>query len=295
MELPSIQIQAVTGNCSEAQIQTFILSVANMVQVSSGKTPLGTITLLVGNNKNQPIFSSGQEKELQSQCGSSLTLQFLPLGPDICYANGHNIMAQRSKAEFLLLCSPDGLPSPNLLHHLLAPFANKEGTVGITEARQSPFEDTKPWNKDTGETPHYSSDCILLPSALYQTIGGFDSDAFPHFGCNLDFSWRVRSAGKTIQYQPSAIVMGAQSYQQIPFLYKGEEQSCFYYYAKLLLAFKWGFAPLLERSLEEFSAAGTNTPQQKALQLFLQHKQQGRLAVPIKTEPFIPELPSYLL
>ena len=294
MTTPSFQIQAVVGHSPASQVEKFILSTANMVAASGGDPPLGPVTLLLGTTDTAPLFSPQQEKDLFAQCAPLLQLQFLPLGPGISYTNGHNIMAQRCKADYILLCHSEAIPSPQLLLCLLAPFLSPATSTGITEARQTPFEHNKPWNATTGETPWYSSDCILIPTSLFQNLNGFDSDSFSHWGSNLDLSWRVQQAGKNIIYQPDAIVMGTANPHQPPFFTAGEEDEYAQNLDKLMLAYKWSFPQLVERLTKECSEANPNTPRQRALKAFLRRKEEGRLPLPQDAQHTVASLPEYL-
>lgn len=64
-----------------------------------------------------------------------------------------------------------------------------------------------PWYNYVRETDYCSGACILLPKALWETLGGFDLTFAPAYYEDTDLAFRVREAGLKVYYQPHARVI----------------------------------------------------------------------------------------
>lgn len=59
-------------------------------------------------------------------------------------AKGHNLMAENTDADIMMIMNPDVILEPTCLCKLMEPLKLKE--VGMVEARQTPLEHAKEYN-----------------------------------------------------------------------------------------------------------------------------------------------------
>ncbi|TFE30470.1 glycosyltransferase family 2 protein [Frankia sp. B2] len=154
-----------------------------------------------------------------------------------------NLAASQAKGEYLLLLNPDTVVLPGAVANLLD-FARANPRHGIyggrtlgpdhtvdprscwavptvwshvcfglglsTAFRRSALFDPEsmgPWPRDTVRTVGVVTGCLLLiPRALFEQLGGFDSRFFM-YGEDVDLSIRARRAGLDPVITPAAVVV----------------------------------------------------------------------------------------
>ena len=122
-------------------------------------------------------------------------------------ASGHNRLLRDAHSDYVLIVRPDILVAPNTLLELAKPF--RDGVTGMVAAKELPIARAKDYDTATGETSWATTACALLPAALVQCIGGFDAETVGLDCGDVDLSRRIRLAGRTVVYQPSASVFNA--------------------------------------------------------------------------------------
>lgn len=106
--------------------------------------------------------------------------------------------------ERFLLINPDSLPSEGCIQKLLA--RHDAERPGIVEARQWPMEHPKEYDPVTGDTPWASGAFLLIDSAVFAKVGGFDPVYFLYCE-DVDLSWRIWLAGARVVYETDAVCM----------------------------------------------------------------------------------------
>ena len=121
------------------------------------------------------------------------------------FARGMNLLAAQSRGEFMFLLNPDTRLEKGCLESLMSK-AKADPRVAICEARQSPREHPKAWDRSSGETSWCSGAAALVRREAFEQVGGFDDRLFFMYCEDVDLSWRLwLSAWKCI-YVPSAVV-----------------------------------------------------------------------------------------
>jgi GT2 family glycosyltransferase len=110
------------------------------------------------------------------------------------FARGVNLLAAQSTAEFMFLLNPDSRLEKDCLETLLA-RAQSDERIGICEARQSPREHWKAWDKTTGETSWCSGAASLIRRKAFDEAQGFDERLFFMYCEDVDLSWRLWQKG----------------------------------------------------------------------------------------------------
>jgi GT2 family glycosyltransferase/glycosyltransferase involved in cell wall biosynthesis len=138
--------------------------------------------------------------------------------------------AEESRGEYVLFLNNDTTVTPGWLEALLETFASipDAGYVGakliypdgrLQQAGGVIWRDASGWNYGkTGdprhprynfrrETDYCSGACIMLPRALFLSLGGFDERYRPAYYEDTDLAFKVREAGLKVIYEPAAEVI----------------------------------------------------------------------------------------
>ena len=125
----------------------------------------------------------------------------------------------------------------------------------MVEAKQLPIEHPKDYDRATGETSWAATACALLPADLLERLGGFDAETFFLYCDDVDLSWRVRLAGRTVVYQPSASVFHDKALGARGAWVAGEAERRFSAEAALLSAYKYDRDDIVAGALQYFGAS----------------------------------------
>lgn len=275
-----------SGNSKKIQIQSVIYgnekqslfrAVKGLRQaVSVYRKRVGDIEakLVYGDASPEPIFSVDDIEQMQNLLDGVMEFVYKPFGFNSGTARGHNMMAEECESEYMMIMNPDILLEPSCLIKLLE--AIEQDKVGMVEARQTPLEHAKEYDKNTGETSWASTACTIFTKKVFDEVQGFDAETFFLYCDDLDFSWRVRMAGYWVLYVPSAVVYHSKSLT-VEAGWKPTKAEIYYSAeAALLLAHKWSDLDRVHALQEIYKVSG-NEDEINAVKEYERRKEEGTL------------------
>lgn len=276
-----VQVQSVLYNNEPRAIERAFDSLARSADLAISDEVVGSVVWRIGDASPLRTFSDDQLAALQARDPDSVRIEYRWFGENSGSARGHNLLAEGSDADYLLIQNPDVIHSPRTLHELLDAF--RHSPVGMVEAKQLPVEHPKDYDRITGETGWATTACALIPRELFEELDGFDNESFFLYCDDVDFSWKVRLSGYRVIFQPSAVVFhdkklsddGAWQPSSAEIYYSAE--------AALFLAAKWSRDDVVDHILSVFQGSGDDTLE-KAAATFTSARDEGRLAAPLDPE-----------
>ena len=185
--------------------------------------------------QEQPRF----EVIVVDDCSTDDTAKLVPQIPGIIYLRNKansgfivscNLGAEKARGKYLVFLNNDTVVKPGWLSALLDTFAEEPqaGIVGsklvypdgrLQEAGGIIWQDASGWNYGKSgdpEQPEYnylrevdycSAAALMIPKALFESLGGFDSRYAPAYYEDTDLAFKVRRAGYKVLYQPLSEVI----------------------------------------------------------------------------------------
>jgi len=138
-----------------------------------------------------------------------------PGGP----AAARNTGAAAASGELLAFTDDDCLPEPAWLAALTAAVAAAPGAGcggrTVNALPSNPFAEASQhiqelvyshYNADPGRARFFASNNLAVPRGGFEEVGGFDAQRFPAASEDRDFCDRWLASGRTLRYEPGAVV-----------------------------------------------------------------------------------------
>ncbi|MBR2926422.1 MAG: glycosyltransferase [Clostridia bacterium] len=234
----SVQIQAVIYKNDKESLKRAFLSLANAIRVNrnNGKE-LGEVTVAYGDASPEPIYTQDEVAALTEEFLEYFNFRYTFFNENTGYGKGQNLLSQSATADYLFIINPDILVCPTIFSGMLSPFSDH--SVGIVEARQTPLEHPKEYDRVTLETPWVTGACFMIPTKLFQKISGFDHDSFFLYCEDVDLSWRVRLLGKKLIYRPDCVGFHAKRLTATANWQPTASEAYYSQESALFMAYKW--------------------------------------------------------
>jgi len=172
-------------------------------------------------------------------CSMDATAEAVPRIPGIIYLRNEansgfiascNRGAKKARGRYLVFLNNDTVVTDHWLSALMGTFAEQPqaGIVGsklvypdgrLQEAGGIIWRDASGWNYGNGDDPekpqynylrevdYCSAAALMIPKALFESVGGFDSRYAPAYFEDTDLAFKVRHAGYNVLYQPLSEVI----------------------------------------------------------------------------------------
>lgn len=277
MSKVSLQIQTVLYKNEKSSLVRALESIANAVRVNRETTgELDFVRVVWGDASPTPLYEEAELASLRAQFANFFTLDYRFFNENTGTSKGHNKMGLESDTDFLIVMNPDIILCPRFFSPMLQTLLDETKNAGIAEARQTPLEHPKLYDRETLEAPWATGACFMVKTEDYRAIGGFDPDTFFLYCDDVDFSWRMRLHGKKIYYRPDCVVFhskflsatGTWSPTEVEYYYSSE--------AALLMAYKYSDDARTEKIYDQFK----NSPlehERRAAESFDERRASGRL------------------
>ena len=279
----TLQIQSVIYHNEKASLMRALDSIANAIRVNRETTKeLGEVVFCYGDASSARVFSNEEVAEIQARFGEWFAFRYVFFNENTGTARGHNRMGEECTSDYMMIMNPDVLVCPNLFANMLEYLLDPSKEAGMIEARQTPIEHPKEYDRQTLETEWATTACAIFPTELFREINGFDAETFFLYCDDLDFSWRIRLAGKKVYYRPDCVVFHAKRLSGKGSWQPTSAEIYFSREAALLMAYKWSNKELFEMMYEQFSNGDEICL--KAVAHFDEMKKSGRLPKQLDAE-----------
>lgn len=267
---PGLRIQAIAWRPDTRALATALTFLNNAARIARQSNLLGTVEVAYG----CLALPAANDQDALRRRFEALSVSFIAVADTQGLAGAHNQLLGQARSDLTLLLQADALVSPNLLAALMQ--ALQRDGVGLAEARQLPIDLPKHVDPSNGATDWASHRCLLGRTSLFHDLGGFDSEAFPHVGFDVDLSWRARQAGHRIVHCGDAVVwcdtrLGADANPTAP-----EHDRAAAAEALLALAAKYRSADLIARNLGAWQTSA-DPALRCAADAFVARRTSGRL------------------
>lgn len=129
--------------------------------------------------------------------------EIIQSGYNAGFGIGSNTSAYAGNGDLVFFYNVDTAIDPDAFSILSEEAENSPRSIGAFEMRQLPYEYPKYYNPVTLETSWASGAALALKRDVFEKTRGFDERIFMYCE-DVDLSWRIRLAGYTIKYLPSA-------------------------------------------------------------------------------------------
>lgn len=276
-----LHVQTVVYNNDRAALARSFESIDRAVRRAIETEHLVAASVAYGDCSPEAIVDDLFIDELRACASAVNTVRGVFFNANLGTSRAHNRLIPEKHNGLTLIMNPDVVLAPDAIIELIRPF--REAGIGITEARQLPIEHLKDYDHDTGETSWASGAAMMIPTALYQALGGFDEESFFLYCDDVDLSWRVRLAGYKIIFQPSAAAFHDKRLTPSGSVLASDAERYYSAEAALLMAHKWSRPDLVRQQLHTFSAS-PRAEYRRAMEVFLERRASGTLPMPLDPE-----------
>lgn len=243
MNANKIRIQSVIYKNGSSDLRRTIAALDNAARVYLDGCYEANIKLVYGDASPNRILSESEVQNIKSSL-RYISFDYVVFDHNTGSAAGHNLLAEGADCDFIMVMNPDVIVSPHIFENILAPFSDR--TVGMVEARQTPLEHQKEYNRITLETEWATTACAMIRADIFKELDGFDSESFFLYCDDLDFSWRLRLERYRIIYQPKAPVYHSKKLSISGGWMPGDSEVYYSAYGSLMMAYKWSNDKQLE-------------------------------------------------
>jgi GT2 family glycosyltransferase len=243
-----------------------------------------------GDTSSGRCLSEESVRKIEKRFSTTFDFEYEFFGKNLGSARGHNTLAAKADADYLLILNPDVIVSPRVLENMLYAFGDP--ATGMVEGKQLPIEHPKDYDPKTGETGWATTAVALTPLALFRDLDGFDAESFFLYCDDVDYSWRVREGGYKVIFAPHAVVFHDKRISPEGAWQPGNAERLYSAEAALMMAHKWSRPDLVEKISIYFRDG--NEFERAALEKYEKMKTEGTLPTPRDPDHRIGEFVGHL-
>ena len=256
MQENTIQFQSVLYGNDKQSIKKALDCIANAVRVvRSTDLKVGNVVVYYGDATASRLYSGEEISQLQQEFGEYFELKYKFFNENTGSAKGQTILGKESTSEYIFVMNPDVRVCPRFFEKILRPFLTRNDVV-ISEARQTPIEHSKYYDRKTFETEWATGACFLVRTEDFKLVNGFDYNTFFLYYDDVDISWRLRLAtGRKIIYVPDCPVYHAKNLSKDCKMIVTKAEIYYTAEALMLMSYKWSFDDKFEKLYHELKAS----------------------------------------
>ncbi len=286
---PSVQIQTVLYDTAAQTVDRWMRAVTKATCLGRAGGAVGSVRVAIGDASAAPVLDAAAVDALSEAAAAGTpggaggvdAVEYRFFDANRGSAGGHNALMGLSATDLVLILNPDTVAASTLLERLVPRLTDL--SVGIAEARQLPVEHPKAWSEPDGDTSWASGACSLVRRSVLEEVGGYDADTFFLYCDDVDLSWRVRSAGHRVVFEPSARVFHDKRLDAGGRVVVSAAEEYYAAEAALLLTHKWSRPDLTDVYRSGLLAHGSLRERQ-AVEAFDLRRALGTLPAPLDPE-----------
>lgn len=260
-------------------VERMLEALDNSSRIGQSEGMCTGFVVTLGDASSERLLSDEQLDALRARLPHIHQLRYHFFDGNVGTSRGHNEMAQiLENPDYLIFSNPDVVAEPRAIWRMLAAF--KDPSVGFVEAKQLPIEHPKDYASGTGSTSWATTAFAMTPRDLFLELGGFDAQTFFMYCDDVDYSWRVREAGKQVVFQPAAVVFHDKYLDTDGRWMPTSAEVRFSAEAGLLIAHKWSKTGLVKSILRRFESEEASSEEKAAAAEFRRRERHGKLAEP---------------
>lgn len=257
-------------------VERMLEALDNSSRIGQSEGMCSGFVVTLGDASSERLYTDEQLDELRARLPHIHQLRYHFFADNVGTSRGHNEMAQiLDDPDYVIFSNPDVVAEPRAIWRMLAVF--KDPSVGFVEAKQLPIEHPKQYASGTGFTSWATTAFAMTPRDLFLELGGFDAQTFFMYCDDVDYSWRVREAGRSVVYQPAAVVFHDKYVDTDGRWMPTSAEVRFSAQAGLLIAHKWSKPGLVKSILRRFEAEGSAPEEKAAAAEFRRREAEGTL------------------
>jgi GT2 family glycosyltransferase len=274
----TIAIQTILYNTPLDRLERTLEAFDNTARLGTRDLMNDGLTILIGDASPQATVPKQLVAEWKERFTHLADIRYTFFNRNVGTSVGHNrLAASFTETDYIVTSNPDIIVEPRALWRMLTVFNDPK--VGMVEAKQLPIEHPKDYDTGTGHTSWATTAFAMTPRALFDELEGFDAKTFFMYCDDVDYSWRVREAGRTVIFQPASVVFhDKQLNTEGGWMPTGAEVK-HSASAALLLAHKWSRPDLVDSILASFKASKKKSHMEAATE-FQKALKAGKLVTP---------------
>lgn len=273
-----ISVQSLLYHTPIESIERMLDALDNSSRIGLEEGVCRGFVVTLGDGSSSRVLRDEDVDALRARCPHIHEIRYHWFARNVGTAQGHNAMAAlRDDADYVIFSNPDVVVEPRAVWRMLEVF--DDPAVGFVEAKQLPIEHPKDFSSATGQTSWATTAFAMTPSDLFRQLEGFDAQTFFMYCDDVDYSWRVREADRTVVYQPAAVVFHDKYLSTDARWQPTNAEVRYSAEASLLMAHKWSRPRLLKRILKMYDASDVGA-QRAAAAEFRRRRSRGLLVEP---------------
>ncbi len=187
-------------------VERMLEALDNSSRIGQSEGMCTGFVVTLGDASSERLLSDDDLERLRARLPHIHQLRYHFFDGNVGTSRGHNELVHLvDTPDYIVFSNPDVVPEPRAIWRMVAAFSDP--SVGFVEAKQLPIEHPKDYSSATGFTS-LGHDRVRDDARATSSWSWAASTPrrFFMYCDDVDYSWRVREAGKQVVFQPAAVV-----------------------------------------------------------------------------------------